>query len=60
LAVLQGSRLIRVEVTTGYVTPNGSVQHPTRDTAKFDLLAVVKHDGAIVYAPTIESLLSVG
>lgn len=44
---------IRVEVTTGNRTAAGTVVHPDRDAATFDVLAVVLGDGNIVYKPEI-------
>lgn len=58
LAVLHGTRLIRVEVTTGYLTPKGDCHHPGKDSAKFDILAVVTHGGVITYSPPIEQILA--
>ena len=33
--------ILRVEVTTGNKSPNGTVAHPKRDAAAYDMLAVV-------------------
>ncbi len=60
LAVLQGSRLVRVEVTTGYLTYSGKLMHPKakKDLSKYDLLAVVRHNGEINYYPSLEEILA--
>lgn len=57
LAVLHGCRLIRVEVTTGYASPAGATWHPKKDGTKFDVLAIVTHDGTISYRPELAELL---
>ena len=38
---LRVNEAIRVEVTTGNKSPNGTVAHPKRDAATYDMLAVV-------------------
>jgi len=43
----------RVEVTTGNRTVAGSIVHPDRSKAQFDVLAVVLADGEIMYKPDI-------
>lgn len=48
----------RFEVTTGNRTAAGTVVHPERNTAVFDVLAVVLGDGGIVYKPEINSVMN--
>lgn len=54
LYVLHGQHDVgkRVEVTSGNLTPSGTLQHPHRDEAKFDVLAVVVGD-TIHYKPEL-------
>lgn len=52
LAVLKQFRLIRVEVTTGYISKTGALQYPKHDDAKSDALAVVVA-GEIHYLPKV-------
>lgn len=51
LAILLGPRLFRVEVTTGYRNASGYVSSPKRkhEREKWDVLAIVLHDGEILY-----------
>lgn len=42
----------RVEVTTGNFSPNGSLAHPVRDPANYDVLAVVVGE-RIIYKPQL-------
>lgn len=53
LAVLNNGKLLRVEVTTGYVSPTGKINHPTKDSKQFDILALVFGDGKIKYTPEL-------
>lgn len=48
----EAKRPRRVEVTTGNYSPNGEVAHPKRNTANFDVLAVVLSD-RIIYKPEL-------
>jgi hypothetical protein len=41
----------RVEVTSGVYSDSGKLRYPTKDAAKFDLLAVCLPGGGIVYSP---------
>ena len=50
LAILSNNKLIRVEVTTGYRSIGGNIQHNKKDIGKFDILAVVEHNGTITYS----------
>jgi hypothetical protein len=52
LAILMDDKLIRVEVTTGYVSHNGRLAHPPKDKSKFDILAICTGEG-IVYKPDL-------
>lgn len=54
LGVLIGDRMVRIEVTTGNKSLTGSVNYPPHDHKKYDILAVVLHNGSIVYKPNIE------
>ena len=54
LLILIGPKLYRVEVTTGYVRLNGQINHPPKDKNRFDVLAVVEHDGTIHYFPSVD------
>lgn len=56
LAILHNKRLIRVEVTTGYLYRNGRMSWSKHDALKFDLIAIVSTTG-ISYIPAIESFL---
>ena len=58
LAILDGNKLFRIEVTTGTRSIGGKLQYPTKDPFKFDILAVVEHSGNITYYPDLESLLT--
>jgi hypothetical protein len=53
-------RLYRIEVTTGYYQPNGSITHSKKAAQQrgtFDILAVViKTNRSIVYEPLLETL----
>lgn len=55
LAILKNRNLIRIEVTTGYYSPNGKLFYPKHCSTRFDIIAVVTEKG-IVYTP--ENLLS--
>ena len=46
------SEIARIEVTTGNLTPRGTLVHPKRDAAKFDVMAVVVGDD-IYYKPEL-------
>lgn len=60
LAVLCGSRLIRVEVTTGYRTKQGvNPRNIKLEKAHgWDVLAMVEIDGKITYTPPIDQVLA--
>jgi len=45
--------LLRIEVTTGSICVNGKVSYPDHDLEKRDILAVVLHDGRIIYTPEL-------
>jgi len=51
LAVLQGDRLLRVEVTSGVYQKGGGVNYPPHPPDRFDVLAVVTRDQRIHYFP---------
>ena len=51
LAVLQNGKLVRVEVTTGHRSPQGTIRYPPKNEKKFDVLAIVSFDGTILYEP---------
>src|ERR1700675_586893 len=44
LAVLKGRTLLRVEVTTGTLTPGGKISYAPHDRENFDIMAVVLGD----------------
>lgn len=50
LAILDGSRLLRIEVTTGYKSASGSLSFPEHSPQNYDVLAVVSA-GEISYFP---------
>lgn len=58
LAILDSeNRLWRVEVTTGCYNLKGGISHPTKDSSRFDLLAIVgRSDGKITYRPPLSEL----
>lgn len=58
IAVLAGERLLRVEVTTGNVSGNGTLHYPSKDQSRFDLLAVVSGE-AVHYMPPIETVIPI-
>lgn len=60
LAILEGDKLIRVEVKTAYYTSNtNNIQYPAPiKSEKYDILALVLHD-RIIYQPTLEELFVV-
>lgn len=49
LAILKNGKLLRVEVTTGYIMGKAT-HHPPKEAQKYDILAVVI-DGNIIYNP---------
>ncbi len=52
IIILKNNQLLRVEVTTGYITSaNGYVKIPTKDYSKFDILAIVLGNSEIIYDP---------
>ncbi|MCI0528347.1 MAG: hypothetical protein L0Y56_12980 [Nitrospira sp.] len=51
VAVKDG-KAIRVEVTTGHRYKT-KLNHPPKDPNKFDVLAIVEHDGWITYRPDL-------
>jgi hypothetical protein len=59
LAVLSSGQLLRVEVTTGHMAPNGKVFSRSKEP-RFDLLAVVVHSSPvqIVYTPELPPRLA--
>ena len=64
VAFLVGRRLYRVEVKTGYrLVPDGAVTSSVPvdliQTSKFDVLAVVEHNGTITYSPGLPEKRSV-
>lgn len=57
LAIMKDKKLVRVEVTTGYVTAGGKITHPKQPQHfhKFDLLAVyVTALGTVNYVPPLD------
>lgn len=59
LIAMLGTRLVRVEVTTGWRDTSGRVFHAKkrdRTAGKFDLLAVASKNGLIQYEPPIETM----
>jgi hypothetical protein len=55
VAVLCNKQLLRVEVTTGAISGNGNISHPTKDASKFDILAIVI-GGEVEYRPCLPIL----
>jgi hypothetical protein len=55
LVLLIGNQVFRVEVTTGHYDRGGVLRYPTKDGARFDVLAVVVQD-TIVYFTEIQEL----
>jgi|GEM_PF-3063668 len=54
LAILRGRDLLWVEVTTGTLGAHGKIVYPSKNPAKYDVLAVViKDDRAIRYLPEL-------
>ena len=56
LVAHRSGRLYRVEVSTGFARPDGSISHSKRDTSRFDLLGLVLQSGDVAYQPGIETL----
>jgi len=53
LAATKDGKFLKIEVTTGYISVSGKVLAPKKLDREFDVLAVVMHDGCIVYDPDI-------
>lgn len=53
LAILKDSKLVRVEVTTASLLQNGKPAYSKHDPAKYDVLALVFHNGKIIYEPEL-------
>ena len=53
LGVLCNGRLLRFEVTTGYIGCKGSLSYPKHKKQNFDVIAVVS-PGGITYLPALE------
>ncbi len=52
LAIVKNKQMLRIEVTTGYVSSkSGHICFPKKDFSKFDVLAIVVND-VIKYQPT--------
>jgi hypothetical protein len=52
ILILKDKHMLRIEVTTGNILSlTGKIYHPKKDESKFDVLALVMHDGSIVYEP---------
>src|SRR3990167_1478519 len=50
LIALKEGTSIRIEVTTGHYSPKKRIIFHRRSTERYDLLAVVTHDGRILYS----------
>ena len=51
LMAFKDGKYYSVEVTTGNYTASGGFYRPVKDASKFDVLAIVMHDGKIFYEP---------
>ncbi len=58
IMAMRGSEIFRIEVTTGYRSPRGALNFPPKQTARFDILAVVERSGKITYHPDEPALIS--
>jgi hypothetical protein len=56
LTILNGTNVFRMEVTTGNYHPGG-ITYPAKDSSRFDVLAVVFHDGQILYQPDLVAVM---
>jgi hypothetical protein len=52
LVLLENGHLLRVEVTTGFLSGNGTLHHPKKASGKYDVLAVVC-GSAVTYTPEL-------
>lgn len=57
LAILQDSKLIKVEVKTGHYTSAGKVFRPYLSNHNYDILALVMADDKIIYEPSLDTIL---
>jgi hypothetical protein len=53
LAVLKDNNLVLIEVTTGYRGKDGKHSFPEHKNGRYDVVAVVFHDGEIIYKPSL-------
>lgn len=53
LIVLAGEKILRVEVTCGYMRRDGSIGWPAHDTSTYDVIAIVMTDHSIHYVPNV-------
>lgn len=62
LAILHGGKILRIEVTTTYESPRtGKLMIPqgkTKHKHRFDVLALVLHDGRIIYNGHLPAITS--
>ena len=49
--ILKGKQYLRVEVTCGYKNSENEIRWPVHDPSKYDVLALVFHNGTIQYKP---------
>lgn len=54
MIVMNGTKLLRLEVTTGYTQKSGKIFWPHHDPEKYDVLAAVHKDGIEYRPPLIE------
>ena len=53
IAILKNKSLLRVEVTTGRFSPNGSLMYPKHNQTNYDILAIVLPSHEIRYNPAL-------
>lgn len=58
LAVICDGKLLRIEVTTGFLLASGRIHVPSKNEKNFDVLAVV-HGGVIHYQPDLPKSIAV-
>lgn len=56
IAIVIGTNLLRIEVTTGYKNSKDKIIYPLKDKRKSDIIAVVTKNGDIFYDPLLGSL----
>jgi len=56
IVAFKDKKILKVEVTTGYVSKTGKIQHPKSAGHKGDVLAIVLNTKKIVYIPELKNL----